>query len=73
MEEAEEATMEMEPLSGCAGGGGGGGGDESLFCLGGWILGSRSSLASRGSFLAVIWIGARHRTASPDTAVGAAP
>ncbi|CAD6205396.1 unnamed protein product [Miscanthus lutarioriparius] len=44
----------------------------SLFCLGGWIL-FRRSLASLRIFSAVIWIGAGHRTALPDTAAGAAP
>jgi len=71
VEEEEEATMEMEPLSGCAGGSGGGG-DESLL-LGRVDLGFPAFPGLPRIFSAVIWIGAGHRTASPDTAAGAAP
>ena len=63
--------MEMEPLSGCAGGSGGGG-DESLL-LGRVDLGFPAFPGLPRIFSAVIWIGAGHRTASPDTAAGAAP
>ena len=62
--------MEMEPLSGCAGGSGGG--DESLL-LGQVDLGFPALPGLPRIFSAVIWIGAGHRTALPDTAAGAAP